>query len=80
MRLGQQLLEPGVLDFQVLQAVGLIGLHAAVLGAPFVERGLAESALAANVLDQQASLCLLQEPNDLLLRESTLLHVRHSPG
>jgi hypothetical protein len=44
------------------------------------QRGLTEPALAADILDRQARLGLLQEPDDLLLRESTLPHVRHSPG
>ena len=52
--LGQQLLEAGVLDFQVLEAAGLISLHATVLGAPLVERWLAEPALAADIPDWQA--------------------------
>ena len=79
-RFGQQFLEPGVLDFKVLQAPGLVGFHAAVLGTPLVERGFAESALAADLLDRQARLGLLQEPNDLLFGKSTRPHVRHSPG
>lgn len=50
----QQLLEPGVLDLPVLQAPGLIGFHAVLLASPFVERGLAEPALTADLLDRQA--------------------------
>lgn len=45
-RFGQQLLELGVLDLIIFQAPCLIGLHAAVLGAPLKERGLAEPVLA----------------------------------
>lgn len=47
-RFGQQLLEPGILDLKILQAPSLISFHSTVLGAPPVERGLAEPALAAN--------------------------------
>ena len=79
-RFSQQLLEPGILDLKILQAPSLISFHATVLGAPLVEGGLAEPALAADLLDRQARLGLLQETNDLLLGKSTLPHVRHSPG
>ncbi len=65
--LGQQLLEPGILDLQLLQAPGFLGIHAAVLGPPLVERGLAETALSADLLDRQARFGLLQETDDLLL-------------
>ncbi len=66
--LGQQFLEPGILDFQLLQAPGFLCIHAAVLGTPLVERGLAEAALPADLLDRQARLSLLQETDDLLLQ------------
>jgi hypothetical protein len=79
-RLGQQLIEAGILAHQVHQTAGLIGPHAAVLRAPLEERGLAEPALAADLLDRQASLGLLQKPDYLPLLESTLPHVRHSLG
>lgn len=58
--LGQQLLEAGILDFQLLQAPDFLGIHAAVLGTPLVERGLAEDALPADLLDRQARFSLLQ--------------------
>ena len=61
-RFGLQPLESG-LDFYVVQAQGLVSLHAAVLGSPLVEGELAGPAVAANVLDRQACLCLLQESN-----------------
>jgi hypothetical protein len=50
------------------------------LARPFVKRGVAEAAIAAQFLDRQASLGLPQEPDDLFFGESALLHVRHSPG
>jgi len=53
-RFSQQFLESSILDFKALEAPGLINFHAAVLGAPLVERGLAEPALAADLLDRQA--------------------------
>lgn len=68
MGLGQQLLEPGILDLQLLQAPRFLGIHAAVPGTPLVERGLAEAALPADLLDRQARLSLLQETDDLLLQ------------
>jgi hypothetical protein len=79
-RFSQEFLEPSVIDFKILQPPGFIGFHAAVIGAPLVERGLAEPAMAADLLDRKAGLGLLQQPNDLLLGKSTLPHVRHSPG
>jgi hypothetical protein len=68
-----------VLDLQILQPASFLGLHATVPGAPLVEGGLTQTALAADLLDRQARVGLLQEADDLLLRESTLSHVRHSP-
>lgn len=60
MGLGQQLLEPGILDRQLPQAPRFLGIHAAVLGTPLVERGLAEPALSADLLDRRARFGLLQ--------------------
>jgi hypothetical protein len=55
-------------------------LHAAELGTPFVKRGLAEAAAAAQLGDAHAGFGLSQEANDLFVAEPALLHVRHSPG
>lgn len=44
-----QFLEPAVLGFQRLQALRVSRLHATVLGAPLVERRIAESVLAAQI-------------------------------
>lgn len=60
MGLGQQLLEPGILD-PAPSAPGFLGIHAAVLGPPLVERGLAETALPVDLLDRQARFGLLQD-------------------
>ncbi|MDR7152054.1 hypothetical protein J2W49_004030 [Hydrogenophaga palleronii] len=69
-----------VLGFELAYALGFRDLHAAELGAPLIERGIAETAIAAQLLDRHAGLGLPQEPDDLFLGESALLHVRHSPG
>jgi hypothetical protein len=44
---GQQLLELGVLTFELAQSLGVGHVHATVLGPPFVETGASEAALAA---------------------------------
>lgn len=65
--LGQQPLELGVLGFELAQALGFRDLHAAEPGAPLVESGVAETAVAAQLLDRHAGFGLLEEPNDLFL-------------
>ena len=59
--LGQQPLELGVLGFEL--ALGFRHLHAAELGAPLVESGIAEAAVAAQLLDRHTRFGLPQEPN-----------------
>jgi hypothetical protein len=66
----QQLLELGVLALKLPQALGFRDLHAAVFGAPFVKRGLAEAATAAQLRDGHACFGLPQEANDLFFAES----------
>jgi hypothetical protein len=78
--LGQQPLELGVLGFELARALGFSDLHAAELGAPLVKRRIAEATVAAQLLDWHTGLDLLEEPDDLFLGESALLHVHHSPG
>src|SRR5690606_21070818 len=73
--LGQQLLQPGVLRLQLLEALGVGHAHAAELAAPQVIRGFAEAVPAAQVLDRQAGLGLTQEADDLFFGK-TLLHVQ----
>lgn len=80
MSLGQQAFELVVLRFELTKPLGICSLHATVLSPPLVERGVAEAALPAQLLDRHAHLGLLEEPNDLLLGESALPHVHHSPG
>jgi hypothetical protein len=78
-RLGQQLLKLGVLAFELAQSSRIRHVHATVLGSPLVEDGVAEATLAAQLLDRQSGLGLLDEANDLLFGKSALPHVRHSP-
>jgi hypothetical protein len=53
-QLGDETLEALVLGLQLLEALGVVGLHAAVLGAPTVERLLADGQLLAHLADGQA--------------------------
>src|SRR6188768_2764154 len=80
MRLRQQLLELGVLSLRLAQPRGFASLHAAELGTPLVERRIAEPVLPAQLLDCHARLGLPQEPDDLLVGEPALLHVRSFLG
>ena len=72
-RLGQQPLQAVVLLF--FQALGVFDLHAAVLGPPLVEAGRAEAVLASQLSHRHPGIRLLDEPDDLLGGETTLLHV-----
>ena len=76
---GQQALELGVLTFELTQPPGVRNIHAAELGSPLVERGIAEAAFAAQLLDRHPSLSLLDEADDLLFGVSAFSHVRHFP-
>src|SRR5574343_1365785 len=78
-RLGQQVLELGVLRLQLAQPPRLRDIHATELGAPLVERGVREAALAADLSHRHAGLGLLEEPDDLFLSELAFPHVRDSP-
>ena len=75
---GQQLLELGVLAFELTQPARIEHVHAAEFGPPFLESGIAETALAAQLLDLHASLGLFDETDGLLFGESASLHLRHS--
>lgn len=66
---GQRPFKLGVFSLQLAQPLGIGGVHPAQLGAPLVERGVAEPACAAELLDRDARLGL---PDDLFLRESAL--------
>ena len=54
-RLGQKALELAVLQFQFAQPFGFTGVHAALLGAPFVKRRITEAVFAPDLLDRHAS-------------------------
>jgi len=54
------LLELGVLGFEL--ALGFRHMHAAELGASLVESGIAEAAVAAQLLDRHTRFGLPQDP------------------
>ncbi len=65
-----------VLGLELLQALGVLGFHAAVLGSPGVEAGRAEAVLSAQLRYRHAGFGLLEKANDLFRGEATLAHVR----
>lgn len=67
--LRQHLLEPGVLRLQGLQLPRIRQVHAAILRTPFAKRGVADPVFPAKLLRPQTSLMLLQDADNLLLRE-----------
>ena len=62
---GVHLLQAPVLVLQLLQAGHQRSIHAAVLGAPLVERGTADAMLAAQIGRWSAHLRLLENGDDL---------------
>lgn len=72
---GQQLLQPSILGFQLLQALGVRETHPAKLAAPEVLTRFREGMLAAQLHNRHPGLRFLQEADDLLFSES-LLHVQ----
>src|SRR5690606_16338948 len=72
----QQPLQATVLRLELLQTLGVFGLHAAVLDPPLIEARRAEAMLAPQLGNRHAAFGLLQEGNDLFSGESTLAHVR----
>ena len=68
------LAQPGVLGLQLLHARHQRYVHAAVLGAPLVERGRADDQLPAQLRNGKASLHALDRFNDLAICRSRLLH------
>jgi hypothetical protein len=76
---GQQPFELGVLCLKLTQPASVGYVHAPALGSPLAESGVAETALAAELLDRQAGLGLLDEPDDLFFGKSALSHISHSP-
>ena len=79
MRLGEQALKLAVLAFELCEPLRFKDIHAAKLGSPFVETGIAESVLFAQVFERHARLHLLQEANDLLFAVFALSHTYYSP-
>src|SRR4030081_2064671 len=71
---GQQPFEARVLALQRLQPLGLRDVHPAELRFPFVDTGVADAMLAAQIGDRNAGLVLLQNPDDLFFRKTTALH------
>ena len=79
-RTREQPLELAVLRPQLAQPLGLAGIHAAVLRAPFVKRRFTEAVFTPDFLDLHAGFGLPQETNDLLFAVFSCSHVHHSPG
>ena len=73
--IGQQPLEPAVLGFQLLEALGVGDAHATEFVAPEVVAGLREAVAATQIRHRQTRLRFPQKANDLLFRKS-LLHVQ----
>src|SRR5882757_5792007 len=74
-RLGQPLLQPTFLVLRRPQSLGLRHFEPTVLGLPVVKRPAADPVLAAQISRRRSCLVLPQEPDDLLFRKSTLLHI-----
>lgn len=73
--IGHEPFQSVVLLFQLLQTSGLGDLHATELGSPFVEGGIRDAMLAAQVDHRDAGFSLFQDGNDLLFGETGLAHV-----
>src|SRR3974390_1700574 len=72
-RLGQELLELGVLVLQRLQPFGVGDLQPTELRLPFVERGAADPVLATDIGRRCPRLLLTQHRDDLFFRETAWL-------
>ena len=73
-RIGQKLLQLGVLAFQAPQALRVGDLETAVLGLPVIKRLFADHLLAAQIGRLHSSLVLLQDRNDLFFQMPLALH------
>src|SRR5690606_41914792 len=71
----QQLFQPAVLQFEILEPFGIRHGHATELGAPSVERGITEAMPPAQLLHRHTGLRLLQKVENLFFRK-TLFHCR----
>src|SRR5690606_4070321 len=75
MGFGQQLFQPAVLQFEILEPFGIRHGHATELGAPSVERGITEAMPPAQLLYRHTGLRLLQKVENLFFCK-TLFHCR----
>jgi hypothetical protein len=66
---GEQLLQPGVLVLQSLQAMRVGHVHSGELRLELVEGRRQDAVLAADIRRLRTGLLLLQHPDDLLLGE-----------
>ncbi|ABY37628.1 hypothetical protein ASZ97_15685 [Brucella melitensis] len=64
-RICQEPFQLCVFVFQRLQPLGLGHVHAAELGFPFIDAGIADAVLATKLRDRRARLVLLQNADDL---------------
>ena len=69
-----------LLFLQLLHAGHQRGIHAAELGSPLVDRGVADAQLSAQFGHSQTGLRALERFNDLAVGESRLLHGRNFPS
>src|SRR3954451_19826512 len=70
----QQPLQLRVLVLQCPQPSGLRDIHPTEFGFPFVDTGVADAVLAAEIGDRHPGLVLLQNPDDLFFRKTIALH------
>src|SRR3954471_2330339 len=70
----QQPLQLRVLVLQCPQPPGLRDIHPTEFGFPFVDAGVADAVLAAEIGDRHPGLVLLQNPDDLFFRKTIALH------
>ena len=71
---GQHAFQPAVLVFERPQALGLRHVHAAVFSLPFVDAGIADAVLAAQLRHRRPGRVLLQDGNDLFFGKTATLH------
>ena len=76
--IGVHFLQVPVLVFELLHTGHQGRIHAAELGAPFVERGIADAVLAAQLRYRAAGLGLLKDGNDLAVGKAGRFHVELS--
>jgi hypothetical protein len=72
--LGIHLFQATIFIFQLLHAGHQRGIHAAELGAPLVELGVADAVLAAQLRNRRAALGLLEDGDDLAIGKTGRLH------